>query len=41
MFPEMVDMDYAVDTSAKQLMKTGWYDNSISDYGRPHQWYEG
>jgi len=41
MFPDMVDMEYAVDGTPKSLFKKGWFDNSITDYGRPHQWYEG
>jgi creatinine amidohydrolase len=41
MFPDMVDMDYAEDGTPKSLFKKGWFDNSITDYGRPHQWYEG
>lgn len=41
MFPDMVDMEYAVDGHPKPIMKPGWFDNSITDYGRPHQWYEG
>lgn len=41
MFPDMVDMDYSVDGNPKSLFAKGWFDNSITDYGRPHQWYEG
>ena len=41
MFPEMVEMAYASDGNPRSLLLKGWYDNSISDYGRPHQWYEG
>ncbi len=41
LFPWMVDMDHAVDGNPKSLFKPGWFDNSISDFGRPHLWYEG
>lgn len=41
MFPWMCDMDYAVDTKGMPLLDSTWFDNSISDYGRPHQWFEG
>jgi len=41
MFKDMVDMEYAVDGTPKSLFAKGWFDNSITDFGRPHQWYEG
>lgn len=41
MFPGMVDREYSVDGNPKSLLKKGWFDNSITDYGRPHQWFEG
>lgn len=41
MFPDMVDMEYAVDGNPKSFLDPSWFDNSISDYGRPHQWFEG
>ena len=41
MFPEMVDESKFLDGNPKGMMFQGWFDNSIADYGRPHQWYEG
>ena len=41
MFPDMVDMEHAVDGTPKSLFKPGWFGNSFNDYGRPHQWFEG
>jgi len=41
MFPDMVDEEYFEDGTPKSLFKKGWFDNSITDYGRPHQWFEG
>jgi creatinine amidohydrolase len=41
LFPEMVDNEYISDASGKKLMKDGWFDNSVTDYCRPHQWFEG
>lgn len=41
MFPEMIDTSRFVDTQGKALIRPEWFDNSITDYGRPHQWCEG
>ena len=41
LFPEMIDMKYSEDGTPKSLFKKGWFDNSLTDYGRPHQWFEG
>lgn len=41
LFPEMIDPNRFVDTAGQSLMKEGWFDGSITDYGRPHQWCDG
>ena len=41
LFPEMVDMDYAVDTEGKQYLPDGHFDNSVDMFDRPHRWSEG
>lgn len=41
MFPEMVEMEHSVDGDPQSLFKKGWFDASITDYGRPHPWFEG
>ena len=41
MFPEMIKMDYAVDTKGKKYLDEGWFDTSVDDYRRPHRWDEG
>ncbi len=41
LFPEMIDMKYAVDTKGKQFLPPGWFDTSVDDYRRPHRWDEG
>ena len=39
--PEMVDMDYAVDTEGKSYLPEGHFDKSVDPYGRPSRWSEG
>jgi creatinine amidohydrolase/Fe(II)-dependent formamide hydrolase-like protein len=41
MFPEMINMDYAVDTKPVNYLNTGWFDTSVDDFRRPHRWDEG
>ncbi len=41
LFPEMLDMKYAVDTESSQYLPKGWFDTSVDDYRRPHRWDEG
>ncbi|HEX9115056.1 MAG TPA: 3-dehydro-scyllo-inosose hydrolase [Anaerolineae bacterium] len=41
MFPEMVKMQYAVDTEAKQLLPGGHLDTSVEAFSRPSRWSEG
>lgn len=41
MFPDMIDPSRFTDTQGKLLMRDGWFDASIMDYGRPHQWCDG
>ncbi len=41
MFPEMLDKSKFIDRQGKPLIRPEWFDNSITDYGRPHQWCEG
>jgi creatinine amidohydrolase len=41
LFPDMIDKKYFTDTAPKILMKDGWFDGSIQDYNRPHQWCDG
>ncbi len=39
--PEMVDMNYAVDTEGKNYLPEGHFDKSVDPYGRPSRWSEG
>jgi len=41
LFPEMIDMRYAVDTKPKKFLNDGWFDTSVDDFRRPHRWDEG
>lgn len=40
LFPEMVDMKYAVDTEGKAYLPTGHMDNSVDGFNRPSRWSE-
>jgi len=39
--PEMVDMNYAVDTEGKSYLPEGHFDKSVDPYSRPSRWSEG
>ena len=39
--PEMVDMDYAVDTEGKSYLPEGHFDKSVDPFSRPSRWSEG
>ncbi|MHB1344856.1 MAG: 3-dehydro-scyllo-inosose hydrolase [Thermoleophilia bacterium] len=41
LFPEMVHMDHAVDTTSVPFLPDGHFDNSVDGLGRPHRWSEG
>lgn len=41
LFPEMVNMDYAVNTTGKPYLPDGHFDNSVDGFHRPHRWSEG
>ena len=41
LFPEMVDMEYAVDTEAMSFLPGGHFDTSVDSYARPSRWSEG
>jgi creatinine amidohydrolase len=41
LFPEMVDMAYAVDTEGKNYLPDGHFDKSVDPFGRPSRWSEG
>ncbi|MBC7294411.1 MAG: creatininase family protein, partial [Thermoleophilia bacterium] len=41
LFPEMVDMKYAVETQSKQYMPGGHFNNSVDGRARPQRWSEG
>jgi len=41
LFPEMVDMNYAVDTEGKGYLPDGHFDKSVDPFGRPSRWSEG
>ncbi|MEN6479294.1 MAG: 3-dehydro-scyllo-inosose hydrolase [Anaerolineales bacterium] len=41
LFPEMVDMTYAVNTKGKGYLPEGHFDKSVDPYGRPSRWSEG
>ena len=38
LFPEMVDMEQAVETETKQYMPLGHFNNSVDGYHRPQRW---
>ncbi|HET6496570.1 MAG TPA: creatininase family protein, partial [Thermoleophilia bacterium] len=38
LFPEMVDMEQAVETETKQYMPVGHFNNSVDGYHRPQRW---
>jgi creatinine amidohydrolase/Fe(II)-dependent formamide hydrolase-like protein len=39
--PEMVNMDYAVDTEGKNYLPEGHFDKSVDPFSRPSRWSEG
>lgn len=39
--PEMVDMEYAVDTEARGYLPDGHFDKSVDPFSRPSRWSEG
>ena len=41
LFPDMVDMEYAVDTEGKTYLPDGHFDKSVDPFGRPSRWSEG
>ncbi len=41
LFPEMVDMKYAVDTEGKTYLPDGHFDKSVDPFSRPSRWSEG
>lgn len=41
LFPEMVHMDYAVNTEATNFLPGGHFDSSVDSYRRPSRWSEG
>lgn len=41
LFPEMVDMAYAVDTQGKSYLPEGHFDKAVDPFGRPSRWSEG
>jgi creatinine amidohydrolase len=41
LFPDMVDMKYAVNTSGKGYLPDGHFDTSVDPYRRPSRWSEG
>jgi len=41
LFPDMVDMDHAVDTEGKGYLPDGHFDKSVDPFGRPSRWSEG
>lgn len=41
LFPEMVNMEYAVNTSGKSYIPDGHFDKSVDPYRRPSRWSEG
>jgi len=41
LFPDMVDMAYAVNTEARQFLPTGHFGNSVESTARPSRWSEG
>jgi len=40
LFPEMVSMEYAVDTEAVHFLPSGHMDTSVDSYARPSRWSE-
>lgn len=41
LFPDMVDMEYAVNTNGKGYIPDGHFDKSVDPYRRPSRWSEG
>ncbi|MFQ6057329.1 MAG: 3-dehydro-scyllo-inosose hydrolase [Anaerolineae bacterium] len=41
LFPEMVHMEYAVDTEGLSYLPEGHFDKSVDPFGRPSRWSEG
>lgn len=41
LFPEMVSMEYAVNTQGKSYLPEGHFDKSVDPYRRPSRWSEG
>jgi creatinine amidohydrolase len=41
LFPEIVEMDLAVNTKGKTYLKDGHFDTSVDPYHRPGRWSEG
>ncbi|HEY86175.1 MAG TPA: creatininase family protein [Chloroflexi bacterium] len=41
LFPDMVDMEYAVNTSGVAYLPAGHFDTSVDPYRRPSRWSEG
>jgi creatinine amidohydrolase/Fe(II)-dependent formamide hydrolase-like protein len=41
LFPELVHMEYAVDTEGKSYLPEGHFDKSVDPFGRPSRWSEG
>ncbi len=39
--PEMVNMEYAVDTEGQSYLPDGHFDKSVDPFGRPSRWSEG
>jgi creatinine amidohydrolase/Fe(II)-dependent formamide hydrolase-like protein len=39
--PDMVDMNYAVDTEGKAYLPEGHFDKSVDPFSRPSRWSEG
>ncbi len=39
--PDMVDMNYAVNTEGKTYLPDGHFDKSVDPFGRPSRWSEG
>ena len=39
--PDMVDMDYAVNTEGKSYLPEGHFDKSVDPFNRPSRWSEG
>jgi creatinine amidohydrolase/Fe(II)-dependent formamide hydrolase-like protein len=39
--PDMVDMDYAVNTEGRNYLPDGHFDKSVDPFGRPSRWSEG